>query len=72
MAPDPKCSAVAGALQRSGLTYAALAGKVGAPEQRVIDICTGADTPTDAEFKSLASALGIVDNVPHVGAHATK
>ncbi|KIK57332.1 hypothetical protein GYMLUDRAFT_246982 [Collybiopsis luxurians FD-317 M1] len=71
MAPDPKCSAVNAALQRSGMTYGQLASRVGVSEQRVITICTGADRPTDSEFNALASALGMA-NVPHSGAHTTK
>ncbi|KAF9447370.1 hypothetical protein P691DRAFT_760855 [Macrolepiota fuliginosa MF-IS2] len=71
MAPDPKCTAVATALQKSGLSYAELATKIGSTEQRVIDICTGGDKPTDIEFHSLAQALNISE-VPHTGAHATK
>ncbi|KAL9709605.1 hypothetical protein Ac2012v2_007344 [Leucoagaricus gongylophorus] len=71
MAPDPKCSAVNNALMRSGLTYTALANKVGVSEQRVINICTGNDKPTDQEFKALAAALNLSD-VAHTGSHATK
>ncbi|KAJ3573499.1 hypothetical protein NP233_g2391 [Leucocoprinus birnbaumii] len=77
MAPDPKCTAVAGALSKSGLSYAQLAGRVGVSETRVTEsqflpyVCTGADKPTDAEFKSLAGALGLSD-VPHTGEHSTK
>jgi len=64
MAPDPKCSAVAAALQSKGYTYAQVASKIGVSEQRVIDICTGASTPSADEFKALSGALGISDPPP--------
>ncbi|KIY53877.1 hypothetical protein FISHEDRAFT_54865 [Fistulina hepatica ATCC 64428] len=36
-APDPRCTAVAAAMKKSGLTYAQIATKIGRDEQHVID-----------------------------------
>ncbi|KAJ7063656.1 hypothetical protein C8F01DRAFT_1251181 [Mycena amicta] len=90
MAPNPQCSALAAAKDRSGqlafsvlhchpglnihslgLSYGAIASKIGTTEQHVIDLCTGSQRPTTAEFNSLASVLGIA-NAPATPAHATK
>ncbi|KAF8815559.1 hypothetical protein BYT27DRAFT_7128904 [Phlegmacium glaucopus] len=71
MAPDPRCAALAAAKAKKGLSYAQIANTIGSPEQRVIDVCTGNAKPTEAEFKSLANALGITDNVAHTGVHST-
>ncbi|KAF7353784.1 Short-chain dehydrogenase/reductase family protein [Mycena venus] len=57
--PPPQCSALAAAKERSGLSYTAIAGKIGKSEQHVIDICTGAQKPTTEEFNALAEALDI-------------
>lgn len=57
-------------LAKKGISYGQLAGSIGLQEQRVIDICTGNAKPTESEFKSLASALGLSD-VPHTGYHTT-
>jgi len=70
MGIDPKCSAIATAMQKKGLSYAQLASAIGSNEQHVADICSGAVAPTDGEFKALASALGMTD-VPHTGVHRT-
>ncbi|KAF9025230.1 hypothetical protein BDZ89DRAFT_86778 [Hymenopellis radicata] len=86
MAPNPQCAALAAAKDKTGkssraastradslptgLSYAAIAEKIGDSEQRVVEICTGKARPTEAEFNKLAQALGIA-NVPHTGVHAT-
>ncbi|KAE9399602.1 hypothetical protein BT96DRAFT_820316 [Gymnopus androsaceus JB14] len=71
MAPDPQCAALNAAKTRTGMSYAEIAAKIGQPEKHVIDVCTAKTKPTEAEFKALATALGITDNVPHSGVHAT-
>ncbi|KAF9456310.1 hypothetical protein BDZ94DRAFT_1315270 [Collybia nuda] len=72
MAPqDPLCSAVASAKEKSGLSYAQIAQRIGNSEQHVIDVCTGKTRPTTAEFDALAKALGITSGVPATTAHAT-
>ncbi|KAF7323325.1 Transcription factor [Mycena chlorophos] len=71
MPPNPQCSALAAAKDRSGMSYGAIAGKVGLSEQKVIDICTGAQQATTSEFNAIANALGI-SNAPATAAHATK
>ncbi|PPQ66917.1 hypothetical protein CVT26_010006 [Gymnopilus dilepis] len=70
MAPDPRCTALSNVMKKQGVTYAQIATKIGSSEQHVIDVLTGSSRPTDAEFKSIASALGLSD-VPHTGVHAT-
>ncbi|GJE92422.1 hypothetical protein PsYK624_085760 [Phanerochaete sordida] len=72
MAPNPQCAAVAAAKEKSGLSYADIAGKIGQSEQHVIDVCTGKTTPTKDEFDALARALNITAPPPHDAAHATK
>ncbi|KIM81296.1 hypothetical protein PILCRDRAFT_8958 [Piloderma croceum F 1598] len=69
MAPNPSCSAVASAKEKSGLTYAQIASKIGQPEQHVIDVCTGKATPTASEYKALAGALGMTAQVPNDTTH---
>ncbi|KAG6828632.1 hypothetical protein H0H92_007224 [Tricholoma furcatifolium] len=63
---------------RKGLSYAAIADKIGESEQHVIDICTGSQRPSAAEFNALAKALNITtpwppsfvaNQLPHDGAH---
>ncbi|KAF5309871.1 hypothetical protein D9619_010365 [Psilocybe cf. subviscida] len=70
MAPDPKCAALAAAMQKKGMTYSSLAAAIGKPEQHVVDVLTGSARPTEAEFNALANALGVTQ-VPHTGVHAT-
>ncbi|KZS89153.1 hypothetical protein SISNIDRAFT_459151 [Sistotremastrum niveocremeum HHB9708] len=72
MPPNPQCVALAAAKERSGLSYAQIAAKIGQPEQHVIDVCTGKVTPTKQEFDALAKALDIKDAPPHDSAHKTK
>ncbi|KAJ7460863.1 hypothetical protein B0H11DRAFT_2227892 [Mycena galericulata] len=72
MAPNPQCSALAAAKDRSGLSYGDIAAKIGKSEQHVVDICTGAQKPTTEEFNALARALGIQSSAPAISAHATK
>ncbi|KAJ7042077.1 hypothetical protein C8F04DRAFT_1078222 [Mycena alexandri] len=73
MAPNPQCSALAAAKDRSaGLSYSDIAGKIGKSEQHVIDICTGTQRPTTEEFNALAKALGIQSQAPAISAHTTK
>ncbi|KAF8226712.1 hypothetical protein L208DRAFT_1406651 [Tricholoma matsutake] len=69
MAPDPQCSAVKAAKDRTGLSYEVIAQKVGSTEQRITNICVGAEKPTPAEFTALAKALGITSPLPkdHTG-----
>ncbi|KAJ7221559.1 hypothetical protein GGX14DRAFT_337423, partial [Mycena pura] len=55
----PQCKALAAAKNKSGLSYGQIAQRIGSTEQRVIDICTGVESPTTAEFNALAQALGI-------------
>ncbi|KDQ53915.1 hypothetical protein JAAARDRAFT_38886 [Jaapia argillacea MUCL 33604] len=71
MAPDPRCTALAAAQKRKGLSYSAIATQMGTTEQHVIDICTGASTPSQDEFNSLARILD-VSAAPHDAAHVTK
>ncbi|KAF9269795.1 hypothetical protein L218DRAFT_953420 [Marasmius fiardii PR-910] len=70
MAPHPQCAAVNAAKEKTGLSYAAIAQKIGGTEQRVIDICTGNQKPTQAEFDALARALNITAPLPHDTAHS--
>ncbi|KAF9562084.1 hypothetical protein CPC08DRAFT_688188 [Agrocybe pediades] len=72
MAPSPQCAALAAAKEKKGMSYGQIASGMGVSEQRVIDIVTGKDHPTEAEFKKIAGVLGIADTVPHTGVHATK
>ncbi|KAI0659176.1 hypothetical protein C8Q70DRAFT_1054453 [Cubamyces menziesii] len=72
MAPNPQCAALAAAMNKQGLSYAQVAQRIGKSEQHVIDICTGASTPTADEFNALARALGITSPPPHDAAHSTK
>ncbi|TBU45437.1 hypothetical protein BD309DRAFT_956168 [Dichomitus squalens] len=72
MAPNPQCAALAAAKERKGLSYAQIAAQIGKSEQHVIDVCTGATQPTQAEFDALARVLGITSAPPHDSAHATK
>jgi len=53
--------ALAAAKTKSGLSYTQIAQRIGLSEQRVIDICTGAQRPTTTEFNALAQALGVQD-----------
>ncbi|KAH8826372.1 hypothetical protein DL96DRAFT_1607806 [Flagelloscypha sp. PMI_526] len=69
MAPNPLCVAVANAKDKSGLSYADIATKIGTNEQHVIDICTATKSPTKAEFDALATTLGITDAPPKDDAH---
>ncbi|KAH7926577.1 hypothetical protein BV22DRAFT_1008710 [Leucogyrophana mollusca] len=61
MAPSPQCSAIASAMGRKNISYGQLASQIGAPEQRVVDICTGKVTPTSGEFSSISRVLGIAN-----------
>ncbi|KAI9063661.1 hypothetical protein FKP32DRAFT_1676350 [Trametes sanguinea] len=72
MAPNPQCAALAAAKEKKGMSYAQIAQQIGKPEQHVIDICTGAATPTTDEFNALARVLGITSAPPHDAAHVTK
>ncbi|KAJ7067762.1 hypothetical protein B0H15DRAFT_794071 [Mycena belliarum] len=72
MAPDPQCTALAAAKAKSGLSYGAIAAKIGKSEQDVVNICTGAQRPTSDEFNALAKALGIHSPPPADSAHVTK
>jgi len=72
MAPNPQCTALAAAKDRSGLSYGDIAAKINKSEQHVIDICTGTQRPTTEEFDALAKALGIHSAVPANSAHAAK
>ncbi|KAJ7184454.1 hypothetical protein C8R46DRAFT_1208650 [Mycena filopes] len=72
MAPNPQCSALAAAKDRSGMSYGDIAAKIGKTEQHVIDICTGTQRPTTDEFNALAKALGIQSQAPAISAHTTK
>ncbi|KAJ6500697.1 hypothetical protein C8R45DRAFT_978663 [Mycena sanguinolenta] len=73
MAPNPQCAALAAAKQKKGLSYAEIATEIGASEQHVINICTGAQTPTTTEFNALAKTLGVsTSSAPHDAAHSTK
>ncbi|KAJ7348943.1 hypothetical protein DFH08DRAFT_863890 [Mycena albidolilacea] len=72
MAPNPQCSALASAKNKSGMSYADIAGKIGKSEQHVIDICTGSEKPTPDEFNALARTLGIQAQPTAIPAHATK
>lgn len=72
MPPNPQCAALAAAKDRSGLSYLQIAQRTGTTEQRIIDICTGATVPTQAEFQGITVALGIQHQAPNVAAHKTK
>ncbi|KAI0821530.1 hypothetical protein BC629DRAFT_1587781 [Irpex lacteus] len=72
MAPNPQCAALAAAKERKGLSYGDIASKLGKSEQHVIDVCTGAATPTTDEFNALARVLDIKESPPHDAAHVTK
>ncbi|KAJ6606311.1 hypothetical protein DFH09DRAFT_1299577 [Mycena vulgaris] len=72
MAPNPQCTALATAKDRSGMSYSDIGSKIGKSEQEVINICTGAQKPTTDEFNALARALGIQSSAPPISAHATK
>jgi len=71
MAPNPQCTALAAAKDRSKMSYGDIAAKIGQTEQHVVDICTGVQKPTNQEFDALARALGI-SNAPAIPAHTTK
>ncbi|KAI5122839.1 hypothetical protein M0805_003134 [Coniferiporia weirii] len=71
MAPNPTCTALAAAKEKKGLSYAQIASQIGKDEQHVIDVCTGATRPTDAEFDALARVLDIKSKPAHDGVHAT-
>ncbi|KAJ6620358.1 hypothetical protein B0H10DRAFT_1792047 [Mycena sp. CBHHK59/15] len=78
MAPSPQCSALAAAKDAqtciepsSRDVLRRIATKLGKSEQHVIDICTGTQKPTNAEFNALANVLGIKSEAPHNSAHAT-
>ncbi|EPQ51335.1 hypothetical protein GLOTRDRAFT_101530 [Gloeophyllum trabeum ATCC 11539] len=72
MAPDPRCTALRAAKERKGISYTEIAQKMGEPEQRVIDICTGTATATQTEFDKLAEILDVKNAPPHDAAHVTK
>ncbi|EIN05563.1 hypothetical protein PUNSTDRAFT_54936 [Punctularia strigosozonata HHB-11173 SS5] len=72
MAPDPRCTALAAAKDKKGISYTQIAEKMGTSEQHVIDICTGTQKATDAEFSSLAHILDVKSAPPHDSAHVTK
>ncbi|KAF8643452.1 hypothetical protein AX16_009008 [Volvariella volvacea WC 439] len=69
--PHATCAAVAAAQQRTGLTDAQIAEKVGTTEAHITDIITGKTKPTAEEFQKLAVALEIKDPLPHDAAHST-
>jgi len=69
--PNPQCAALSAAKERTGLSYSQIAQKVNTSEQRIIDICTGAAVPTDAEFQAITVTLGIQDRAPNDKAHKT-
>ncbi|KAH9476144.1 hypothetical protein JR316_0011715 [Psilocybe cubensis] len=72
MAPNPQCAALAAAKEKKGYSYGQIASGIGASEQRVIDIVTGAAKPTEAEFNAIANVLGVSSSaVPHTGVHST-
>ncbi|KAJ3487348.1 hypothetical protein NLI96_g3601 [Meripilus lineatus] len=71
MVADPKCTALAAAKARAGLSYGQIATQLGEPENRIVAICTGQAVPTDQEFNKLAQVLGIKDQPSHTGVHAT-
>ncbi|KAJ7651868.1 hypothetical protein B0H17DRAFT_1215124 [Mycena rosella] len=73
MAPDPQCTALAAAKNKSGMSYGDIASRIGKSEQEVINICTGAQKPTTDEFNALAKALNIQNAAPAAMAtHTTK
>jgi len=72
MAENPKCSTVASAMQKSNLSYADIALKIGKTEKHVSDICTHKVDPTKEEFDALATALGITSTSPSSQHHVTK
>ncbi|KZV71078.1 hypothetical protein PENSPDRAFT_650972 [Peniophora sp. CONT] len=72
MAPSPQCAALNAAFQRKGMSYGQIASRLGTNEQHVIDVCTGAKQPTQAEFEGLARVLDITGPVPQSPAHQTK
>ncbi|KAK2467635.1 hypothetical protein APHAL10511_000490 [Amanita phalloides] len=69
MAPNPLCAALAAAKEKSGLSYKAIADKIGSTEDHVIAICTGTKKPSQAEFQELAKALNITSPLPGDKAH---
>jgi len=71
MASNPQCAALAAAKDRTGKSYDQIAQEVKTSKQRIIDICTGAAVPTEAEFRAITVALGIQDKAPHDKAHTT-
>ncbi|KAH0828715.1 hypothetical protein J3R83DRAFT_3121 [Lanmaoa asiatica] len=60
-----QCSAIVNAMNAKGYSYDKLAGQVGMPQQRVVDVLTGKAKPTQQEFGSIASALGLSNNTVH-------
>ncbi|KIK98621.1 hypothetical protein PAXRUDRAFT_823664 [Paxillus rubicundulus Ve08.2h10] len=68
MAQSHQCAAVAGAMQRKGLSYAQIATQIGSTEQRVQQLCKGEVHPSQAEFNGLAQVLGLT-NAPSDAAH---
>ncbi|KAH6909894.1 hypothetical protein BKA70DRAFT_1561531 [Coprinopsis sp. MPI-PUGE-AT-0042] len=68
MAPDPQCSALAAAKNKSGLSYADIASKIGSTEARVTEICTSSQKPSTEEFEALARALNLTIPPAHEAA----
>jgi len=62
--PNPQCASLAAAKERAGLSYSQIAERVKTSEQRIIDICTGAAVPTNAEFQAITVVLGVQDQAP--------
>ncbi|KAF9473177.1 hypothetical protein BDN70DRAFT_886100 [Pholiota conissans] len=71
MAPHPQCAALVAAQAKSGISWAQVGAAIGKSEQQVISIIEGSTRPTEAEFNAIAKTLGITNNVPHTGVHAT-
>ncbi|KAH7915534.1 hypothetical protein BJ138DRAFT_1141540 [Hygrophoropsis aurantiaca] len=59
-----QCSAIASAMSAKGISYAQLSQRIGVPEPRVIEICTGKSAPTSSEFGSICQVLGITNPPP--------
>ncbi|KAF8511436.1 hypothetical protein JB92DRAFT_3118022 [Gautieria morchelliformis] len=68
--PSGQCSALANAQAAKGMSYAQIAAQIGSTEQQVSNICTGAATPSQAEFNAIAQVLGLTTAPSHP--HATR
>ncbi|KAN0125850.1 hypothetical protein V8E52_001057 [Russula decolorans] len=71
MSSEIQCTALNNAIKAKGYSLPQVAQNVGSSEQRVRDIVSGRERPTQQEFNKLATSLGIANQAPHNSDHAT-